>query len=364
MAAVPKYKFVIEDIDGNVHEFERATDRAWELYENDVGRCQFFVPYNDLKLSSTSVRDDKFSEIRIYRDGILVWQGVLSYIEDTKDGALIFGETFLVFLKWYGTRYDQAHTTTAIGTIIGDAYDNIFSRTDSALAAKITKGSIEDPYDNGTTDSTTVTKTLYNNNYFDLLREMVGVARGQMLAGGISDWTQYTVFDISLHETTPTFSFKRDVGTTQDDVKFELESEILDFSIPRDFRSLYNEVKGFAIQEGPKVLTKTESEATTRPNFYRREAYPFFSLITNQDELDNKTAQFLRELKEPKRDMIIKFAPGLKPFDGYTMGDNVKLIINRGRVSISEYRRVVGMYVKIDETGVELTTPVLENLRS
>jgi hypothetical protein len=50
--------------------------------------------------------------------------------------------------------------------------------------------------------------------------------------------------------------------------------------------------------------------------------------------------------------------------DGYSISDKVKLRINRGRVHIDEYRRVVGMEVNIDNSGVESAVPILQKLRT
>lgn len=364
MAAIPKYVFVVEDSDGKTYEFEKATEKAWEWYENDVGRCRFFVPYNDLKLSSASLPDDALSEIRIYRDGVLVWQGVLQYVQDTENGTLVFGETFLSTLGWYGVRYNQKHSDAAIGTIIDNEYDDIVGRSNNFISSKITKGTIQNPYVNGTTDNLTITRTLYNDNFLDFLKEMMAVARGEMVSGERVSWNQYAVFEVTFHEVTPSFNFWRDVGVEKTTVKFALGSEIIDYTLPKDFRTIFNETKGFAVQEGPKVLTNTQSETANQADWYRREAYPYFGQVTNQGELDQRTQQFSRELKDPRRDLLIKFASGMKPFDGYSMGESVKIVINRGRTNISEYRRVIGMYVNIENTGVEQTTPVLEKPRS
>src|SRR3990167_3406047 len=109
MSALPIYVFIIKDSSGNQYEFERCTSRAWEYYENDVGRCRLFVPYNDLKLSTTSIPDGTYSEILIYRNGTLTWQGIVQIVQDVVDGVWVYGETFMAALGWYGVRYDQEY---------------------------------------------------------------------------------------------------------------------------------------------------------------------------------------------------------------------------------------------------------------
>lgn len=350
-----KYSFVIENSSGDVFEFTRAIKRMYTRYENDVGRCRFLIPWNDLNLNTTSIDDTGFSEIRVYRDGTLVWQGILQIVQDTPNGTWIYGESFKAALSWYGTQFDEAYAAAAIGTIITAEYDNIETRASDFLTAKITQGTIESPYQTSTTDALTLTRTLYSDNFLKFLWEMVTVARGEMTAA----WAQNTVFDITLSETAPTFSFLRNVGSDKEDVVFELDSEILDFNFPRDFRDITTDVTGYAIATGPTQLSSVEADATARAAWHRREKYPFYNYITAQDDLDLVVDNLVGDKKSVRPDMVLQFAPGLTPFDGYVMGDNIRLRITRGRVSVNELRRVVGMEVAIADTGIETTVPIL-----
>lgn len=360
MAAKPRYIFVIKDKNGNLYEFERAVKKAWEWYENDVGRCRFLIPGNDLKLSSTSVPEDGYSEILIYRNGALVWQGVTQVVQDTGDGCFVYGETFMAALGWYGVRYNQAYSSTAVGTIITNEYDNIETRSSNFLTAKITQGTIQNPYQSGTTNNLTITRTLFHENFLTFLKQMVLASQAEMT----TTWDQNAVFNINFSETAPTFTFYRNVGVDQSDVVFELDSEIVDFNIPRDMRGILSYSKGLAIASGPTVLNSEETDATVATNYYRREFYPFFNNVNAQGELDSRTNNFLYERKDPRREMKVKLAAGLTPFDGYSMGDSIRVRINAGRVSIDEYRRVIGMEVSIGEDGVEETVPILQKRRS
>lgn len=360
MAVPAKYMIVIVDGSGNHYEFDRATSRAWEWYENDVGRCQFFIPYNDVKLTTTSVSESAYSEIRIYRNNTLVWQGIVQIVQDTIDGTWVYGETFNTALSWSGVRYNQAYSVTAVGTIITDEYDDIETRTGNFLSARITQGTIQSPYISNTTSNLTITRTLFHENFLDFLKQMVLVARAEET----SSWTQDTVFNISFSEAAPTFTFLRDVGSDQADVVFELNSEIVDYNIPKNFRDIISYAKGLAITSGPEIISSIEEDSASRSAWYRREFYPFFNNVNAQADLDNRTDNFLLERKDPQRDMKIKLAAGLTPFDGYTMGDSVRIRINRGRTVLDEYRRVIGMEVRIGDTGVEEVVPVLQKRRT
>ncbi len=359
----PKYVVVVKDSAGtNSYEFRGISDIQWEWYENEVGRCVFKIPHNDPSLSATSVPLNAFSEILIYRNGSLVWQGFIAYLLDNVDGTVVYGLTFLETLKWYRVGYNTVYTAKKIGSeFLSPIYDIITGYSGDFLSAKITKGTIENPYQTGTSTDKVVTKTVFDEDYFTLLQDMVGYSRADSPSGA---WKQDTVFNISFSETAPTFSFLRDVGSNQADVIYELNSEIVDFSYGTDFRFVKNDVKGFGIQAGPVVLTSNQTDATSITNHFLRQYSPYFGSVTDQVQLDEKSKDVLKDFKDPSRNFSITLASGLSPFGGYSMGDGIKVRINRGRITVDEYFRVIGMEVSLENKGVELVKPILQRQRT
>jgi hypothetical protein len=361
MSAQPKYSVIIKLPDGKQYEFEQVSDMQWELYENLPGRCIFSIPFNDPKITLIS-NDGQFLQILIYRDQELVWQGFIAYIVDEKEKTTIYGLGLLECLKWYRVGYDTDYTTKKIGTeILSPIWDAIDARSGAILGDLIKKGTFEDPYQVGTSTAKTITRTVFDEDFFTLCQELVYLSRADSPSGA---WKQDTVMAISLSATAPTFSFSRNVGTDKSQVIFELDSEIVDFSQQKDFRFIKNDVKGLSIIEGPSVINSTQVDATSRSAFYLREISNVFGAITSQTELDEKVKDYLKENKDPVKEWYLTFATGLKPFDGYVMGDCVKVRINRGRVNIDEYFRVIGMEVTFTNQGVELVKPVLERKRT
>lgn len=366
MSSTPaRYVIIIRDANGNQYEFEKALNRAWERYENNVGRCRFTIPYNDIKLSTSSVPSGALSEIFIYRNETIVWRGFLAYITDTKEGTDVYGLTWEEALKWYGVGYNTTYTSQNIGAqIIEAVYDIIAARTGNVFSAKFTKGTIENPYQTGSSSTAkTITRTVFNETFYDLCTEMVAVASADSPSGS---WVQNTVFDLTIAGigSNPNFRFRRNVGSDQTNVRFELDSEIIDFNLQTDLRSIYNNVTGYAIQEGPKVITNNQEDTTSRTSYYRRELYPFFGTATTSSELSESTKNTLKVLKDPQKYINLQFSAGLAPFNGYDMGDNVRVVLNRGRVSLDEYMRVVGMEVAINNDGSEVVRPLLQRKRT
>lgn len=359
MANIVKYNVIMKDYDNNIYEFNDFTNLEWERYESDVGRCTFFIPHNSLKLNSSSVPNDRYSEIYLYRAGELVWSGATRVLQNTKDGVQVFGETLESLFGDYSVRYNQEYTDTTLSSIITDEYNDIASRADSIFNAKLTLGTVENPYQSNTTTDLTLSRTFFNENFLQVLKEMVLIARAEMVSG----WNQNTAFGVTLSDTSPTFFFSRDNGQDKEDVVLELDSEIVGYTEVQDFRRIHNEVKGLAVIEGPQVISSKRADSTSKKSWYRREFYPFFYSVTTQTGLDQRTINFLYDHRNPPKDMRIRLAAGLKPFDGYTLGDRIKIIINRGRTQVNEFKRVVGLNVKIDDTGIEQVVPILQKVR-
>src|SRR5690348_2105513 len=116
--APPRYVIIVKDAAGNQVEFDRALNIEWERYENNVGRLRFTVPYNDPKLSSTTLPSDKFAQIYVYRNESLIWQGFLAFMVDSKFGTDVFGLDWKEVLKWYGVGYNTSYSAKKIGTEI------------------------------------------------------------------------------------------------------------------------------------------------------------------------------------------------------------------------------------------------------
>jgi len=369
-----KYSVIIKDSTDELHDFEKVSDLQWERYENEVGACRFTIPYSDFKLTSSSVQSGQ-GEVRIYREDDLVFQGFIAQVQDTKDGATIYGLDFKECLKWYRSsdfnppnppiKYEDVLIGTQFIQVI---FDQIGARTGSILGSYIVRGTIENPVEDGGGSPKLITKSVVDEDFFSLLQEMIAISRAGSPQGA---WKQDTVFDISLSETAPTFTFLKDVGVDQPDARFELDSEITNFTIVDDARFIRNDVKGIAVTSDPKVIKSQQVNTTSRNTYYLREISPLFNLIGSTadlsskdvDLLEERTKDYLNENEKPDNTIAIQFASGLVPFNGYSMGDAVQLIINRGRVSINEFYRVVGMLVKL-EAGIELTVPRLERKRT
>ena len=366
------YHVIIKDSSGELHEFEKFSSLSYELYENEVGVCKFLLPYSDSKMTAESVEAGK-GIIRIYREGVLVWQGFVSVIEDSKDGSTIYGFDFKETLKWYrvgfsitependfpdGNVFDEKQIGSGI---ISPIWDIIAARTNPFIGGVVQKGTIQNPNVVGSdTTRKRVSFTRADEDFFTLIKEMVALSRADSPSGS---WKQDTVFDISLEEDTPTFTFLRDVGEDKPDVRLELGSEITDFLLTEDASGIRNSIRGLTVTDAPKVLQNTQTDTASRTEFYLRDIGIVFPSADKQSALNEKTKDYLKEKKDVRKDVAVGFASGLKPFDGYQMGDGVKVLINRGRVDVDEFYRVVGMRVGY-EAGVELTVPILRRKRT
>jgi len=358
----PTYNIVLKLPDGKKYEFNQATDFEYDSYENDVGRCKFSVPWNDPKINLALVDDAKFIQILIYRDNVLVWQGFVACVQDDLIKTTVYGLSLMECLKWDRVGFNVTYTGKKIGSeLLSPIWDLSDAKANSILGDIIKKGTIENPYDTGTTDEKLVTKTVMDEDYFTLCQTMMAIARSNSPSGA---WEQNTVFAISLDEASPTFSFLRNVGANKPQVIFELNSEIASFTHTRDYRFIRNDVKGLAVVTGPKVLTSTQTDGDSQGIYYLRQLGTVFDQLTSQGDLDEVTKDTLAESKEPTDDWYVSFVAGLAPFSGYVMGDNVKVRINHGRNVLDDFFRVTGMEVIVNNQGGEVTKPILRKVRA
>ena len=357
----PKYQVVVKLPTGERYEFEKWTDLRWEDYENQPGRCTFSVPTTDPKLLLLT-DTDKFVQIYIYRNSTLVWQGFLAFTSDDINKTDFYGLSLLECLKWYRVGYNTAYTTKKIGTeILSPIWDIIDAKTGAILGDLIKKGTFEDPYQTSTTTAKTITRTVFDEDFFTLCEQMIAIARADSPA---STWIQESVMAVTLSETAPTFSFKRNVGANKTTLVYELDSEISDFIYTKDYRFIRNDIKGMAIVSGPQVIDHTEVDTTSRTNYYLREIATVYEGISTESELDEKVKNDLKDMKDPEKSWYLSFTSKIAPYEGYVMGDNLLVRINRGRVNLNSYFRVVGMEVTVENGGVEITHPILQQVRT
>lgn len=360
MAASPKYNVILKLADGKKYDFEKYADLSYEDYENQPGRCKFSIPANDSKIALIS-SDEQFIQILITRNGVLAWQGFVACITDDIQSTTFYGLSLLECLKWYRVGFNTAYTTKKIGTeILSPIWDAIDTRTGAILGDVIKKGTIEDPYATGGTTAKTITRTVFDEDFFTLCQEMIAESRADSPSGS---WVQNTVMAVSLSETAPTFSFLRNVGANKTTKILELGSEISDFIYTKDFRFIRNDITGMTVAEGPEILTKNLADTTSRTAFYLREISQLAG-GTTQSELDEKTKNLLKLQKDPEKNWYLSFASNVIPYDGYVMGDNLTVRIDRGRVDLNAYFRVIGMEVTVTNSGVEITHPILEKVRT
>jgi hypothetical protein len=357
----PKYNVILKLPTGEKYDFEKFSGLRWEDYENQPGRCTFSVPQDDPKLANLQ-DTNKFIQIIVLRDSVLVWQGFVAFISDDLDKTTFYGLSLLECLKWYRSGYNTVYTTKKLGSeIISPIWDAIDGRSGAILGDIVKKGTIEDPYTTGTTDAKTITRTTFDEDFFTLCTQMIYLARADSPSGA---WVQNTVMAVSLSETDPTFSFLRNVGEDKPQVIFELDSEIVDYLYTQDYRLIRNDVKGLAIVAGPEVINNTQTDATSQSLHYLREISMVFSNLSSASELEQRTKDFLKDSKLVESSWYLSFTSSIAPYAGYSMGDNIMVRINRGRVNLSTYFRVIGMEVTVSDQGSEICHPILEQKRT
>jgi len=350
--ARPTYKWILCDQNDNeVGEVEQAKERVWTRLLSSWGEATFWLKYDDPKISLITVRSTR---LKIVRDGTIVWYGEIDYRQPTQDGITYIASTLEELLRYYLVAPDneasgsaRLFTDKAPGTeIVQVLYGEATGKTGSKLSGVAT-GTIENP--TGETSATTFTFD-YQDTY---------TAIQTMAAIGSCDW--------EIIPSANTFNFYRRKGGNVTDFELYLDdkqpSNLVNFLGREDGRYIANKIYGFAAGVGVNYLKDVQSSSASTGDYGLLERGVYFKDVDTSGALSGKVADYLKTSKEPSKDFSGKLSTKVEPFDGWDLGDNIKININWGSVSYSEWRRIVGLRVDVAENGEETTNLYLDSTK-
>lgn len=343
----PELKIIIENSSGvEQGELKNAQNISFTRFLSSIGELTLTLPHDDPKFALLTGIS---SYIKVVRNGTTVWRGVYDYLRETAEVYTIFASTPESLMKYYLTTPDNPTTSTIrkftgkkLGTEIAQVLFNEAKAKANSLLANYTIGTVENPYVSGT--STEITSdfefdyhTLYD--VIDILKD----------SGGAD-------FEIGLDKT---FNFYRRKGADKPNVVFHFDigdpSNITSYKRDVDFRELGNDIYVFGVGVGANFLKGNTSDATSITTYGRKEKnLGMPKVLVDQDALDKLVADQIQTQKEPSQ--IISpsvITKGVGFFDGWSIGDNIKLAIANGQTVVSVYKRVIGVHVAYTQAGAE-----------
>lgn len=294
---------------------------------NDYGQCSVtFSSDDELMIPLLALRR---YIVKIYRDGTLVWAGE----QVARRGTLASNSTNQVTLTCNEFLEQLAHRFTAsyrrfdnvdAGTIAWTLIDESQSLTYGDFG--ITQGTI--------TATKNRSRTYQNKNILEAIKELTAVIDG---------------FDFEL---TPEKVFhvydQKGIDRTVTTV-FEYGTNIEEMSVDEDFSSIVNST--IVLGEDNRV----ERTSTTSANIYAlRQTVVNASNVTEDTTLNDKGDAINRKYKAPLLSVSFTQLQGTRPFFGsISLGDIVKIRLNRGIYNINNNFRVYGYDVQVSQDNQE-----------
>lgn len=350
----PDLHIVVETAAGvETGEFENAKNIVFTSFLSGVGELSFRIGRNDPKYLLLS---GLTSHIKVVRDGAVVWKGVFDFVRETRDQYHIFASSYESLLSYYLVQPDAPTTSTTrafsgkkLGTQIAQIIFNEAKALSGSLLSSFTLGTIQNPYEEGTSTEITSDWAFDYTNLFSAIEQLA-------FSGGAD-------FYMGLDKT---FNFVRSRGGDKEDIVFHYNadepSNIIDFERDVDFRKIVNKTYVFGVGVGTNFIKAIDEDATSRGEYGLKERnLGMPKVLVDQDALDKLSADQLKKLKVPSEEVSPSIIPSnIGLFDGYVLGDCVKMVITKGQTDIDVWRRVIGVAVYYSPSGAESVHVYLE----
>ena len=316
-----------------VAQIDDAKDIGVSEYANQGGECFFTLPYNHPAISNCVPLQ---RHVRVLRwNGSVytpIWNGLLDDYEAERDEVVFYGTDYLGLLAGSITSQSTSYSSQFVGTVIQAQLSTAINEANSRVGF-IGLGSI---------DSTSTTATLLSS--FEPRLNFIGGIINILIADrSVRPVISVTPRTAALNGSF-SFTFSENQGSDKENVRLEYGGLVRDFRYAPGYGDLATRIYGIGVKrEGATVLYSTQTyanEATygwiARPALYQD--------IINQTALDQRVKRDARRAaRVGKKVALILRVNGLAPWDGFDLGDSVRVVISRGIVSVNQLYTVWGL---------------------
>lgn len=329
-------------------------DKQFTFYESAAGQLVFTLPLAS-PLASSSIIGKHSNIIEVYDGTTLVWAGIVTDYKGTEDTVTVICDSFLYLLEYYyakkantnGNRLDyynsnsardnNSWTATAMQTIINTIITNARAETNSLLGAakcNVTIGTIENPTAPATSNLMANFRTAIST-----IEELYYMA---------NEGT-----DVPLFEITPAkvFNFWKNKNTDKSDVVFILGGNMLQIDWAEYASDIANHAIGLGAGFWDNQTSQEHSDSTSKAAYGAMYDIVARKDISESADLLSVLKDHIKRYKDPTK--MYSFSAKVDLFDGWAIGDNVRVIAKNGLLDIDEYRRVVAVGVA-DRESVEI----------
>lgn len=333
---------------------------------SDYGKAKFRVSVQDpLFDAHGDIIQPYANHVRITRDNAIVWQGVIvNNSRRTSQYIEVEAYEYLFLLTKVGLRHDTNGDTnyrtfnsgtmaTAIQTVLTEA------KADAGnILANIEIGTIENPtFPQGFVDVNNTSlagqQWTFSNNFvvkYDY-RDVLYVLQSFGLYA-VSD------FELAYNSTTNklTFNFKKFLGTRKEDVMFDYNAQIgsiEDFDVPRLGERMANQIVGVAADNQFTILKVDYTDDASIKTYGKLWGVAAYADVKSKNLLIARLREEGSQISTPDSEMNIVLNERAYPLGVYRVGDIITVQIKHHIIDVKQARRVVGIDVKVHNTGKE-----------
>lgn len=332
---------------------------------SNVGTCKFRVATKDQMLTTYGDILQPFANhVRVYRDTALVWSGVIvNNPKRTRNYIDVEAKSYLFYLSKILLKHDNNDNDTYRTLNSGTMADNLqnlmteaFARN-PVLCAGWKIGTIENP--NFPADSignptltdlngTALTGAWAFSNNFSLKYDYRDMLYAIQMLG---------VYGNCDFELTPnlTFNFQKYIGTKQPDMVFQygVVGGVEDYNVPLMGAGTVNRLTGVAADQNFNIISVKQDDTVSIGKYGILEGVAAFKDAKNSSILSIRLTEELRNISDPASEIHVVLGNASYPLGQYGLGDTVTIRIKDRIINVNQQRRIVGIDVKVHNTGRE-----------
>ena len=311
-------------------------------YANDVGEMFFTLPYNHPQISecdplTTHYRVSRFNATAGSFDTI--GRGILEDFQANENEVVFYGADYKSLLETSISSASTTYTSQFLGNIVNAQITAAINESNSRLAFT-SVGSID------TTSVTTTLLTAYEPR-LNFIRSVANVS--------MADRSVRTI--LSIPRDAPfAWDFTENAGSEDlTNLRLEWGGLVNGFVYAPDYGTFATHIAAVGIkQEGAAILYSTQSSADMT-TYGRITRAALFQNVINQSALDKLASRAAKTAGVPDKRVSLKLRVNkIIPWDGWDLGDNVRVILSRGnRIALNGLYTIWGMEWKVSADGQE-----------
>lgn len=332
---------------------------------SDYGKAKFRIAVLDpLFDTHGDIVQPYANHVRIWRDNAIVWRGVIvNNSRRTSQYIEVEAYEYLYLLTKVGLRHDTNGDTnyrtfnsgtmaTAIQTVLTEAKNDANNHLSNIEIGIIENPTFPEGFVDVNNSSLSGQQWTFSNNFvvkYDY-RDVLYV---------LQSFGLYAVSDFELVPNDAgklVFNFKKFLGSRREDVMFDYNAQIgsiEDFDVPRLGERMANQIVGVAADNQFTILKVDYTDDTSIKTYGKLWGVAAYADVKSKNLLIARLREEGSQISTPDSEMNIVLNERAYPLGVYAVGDIITVQIKHHIINVKQARRVVGIDVKVHNTGKE-----------